>query len=148
MARALVVPDASVILKWVLPPAGEADVGRALALRDAIGAGDVQARVPELWRYEVGNTLARRLPDQAGELLESLRRFNLPPAPPSRRWLRQVLDLTRRHGVTFYDAAYHAHAILERGVLVTADERYYQQAREAQCIVRLADWRIIREEDQ
>ena len=36
MATAVVVPDASVILKWVLPPADEADVDRALALRDAI----------------------------------------------------------------------------------------------------------------
>ena len=143
MASALVVPDASVILKWVLPPADEADVARALSLRDAIVAGDVQALVPELWLYEVGNTLARRLPNQVDRLLGSLQRFNLPLASPSRRWLRQVLDLTRRHGVAFYDAAYHAHAILERGVFVTADERYFQQAREAQCIVRLAEWGII-----
>ena len=40
MARAMVIPDASVILKWVLPPADEADVTRALALRDAIAAGE------------------------------------------------------------------------------------------------------------
>ena len=58
MATALVVPDASVILKWVLPPADEA-VGRALALRDAIGNDDVQALVPELWLYEIGNAVAR-----------------------------------------------------------------------------------------
>ena len=148
MANALVVPDASVILKWVLPPADEADVGPALALRDAVVAGDVQALVPELWLYEAGNTLARRLPNQAGRLLESLQRFNLPLASPSRRWLRQVLELTRHHGVTFYDAAYHALAILERGVFVTADERYFQQAREAKCIVRLADWEIIHEDDE
>ena len=148
MASALVVPDTSVILKWVLPPADEADVGRAVALRDAIVAGDVQALVPELWLYEAGNTLARRLPNQAGRLLESLQRFNLPLASPSRRWLRQVLDLTRDQGATFYDAAYHAHAILEGGVFVTADERYFQQAREAQCIVRLAEWEIIHEDDE
>lgn len=92
MATALVVPDASVILKWVLPPADEADVGRALALRDAIGNGDVQALVPELRLYEVGNTLARRLPGRAERLLPSLLRFDLPTAPPSRRWLNQALD--------------------------------------------------------
>ena len=53
------------ILKWVLPPAGEADVARVLALRDAIVAGDVRALLPELWLYEVGNTLARQFPTQA-----------------------------------------------------------------------------------
>ena len=31
MAEALVIPDASVILKWVLPPTDEADTNRALA---------------------------------------------------------------------------------------------------------------------
>ena len=142
MATALVVPDASVIPKWVLPPADEADVGRALAFArchrqrrcSCLGAG--------LWLYEVGNTLARRLPGQAERLLASLLRFDLPTAPPSRRWLNQALDLTQRYGVTFYDAAYHAHAILERGVFVTADERYFQQAREARAVVRLAEWGI------
>ena len=142
MASALVVPDASVILKWVLPPADEADVDRALALRDAIGAGDIRALVPELWLYEVGNTLARQFPNQADRLLASLLRFNLANAPPSRQWLNQALDLTQRHGVTFYDAAYHAHAILEGGVFVTADERYFRRAREARSIAWLADWGI------
>ena len=47
--------------------------------------------------------------------------------------------------MAFYDAAYHAHAILERGVFVTADERYFRQAREARCIARLADWEIAHE---
>ena len=31
--------------------------------------------------YEVGNTLARRLPEQAGLLLDVLVRFDLPPRP-------------------------------------------------------------------
>ncbi len=33
-------------------------------------------------------------------------------------------------------------AILERGVLVTADERYFRQARGARAMVRLVEWRI------
>jgi len=32
----VVVPDASVILKWVLPPVDESDVEQAIRLRDAI----------------------------------------------------------------------------------------------------------------
>lgn len=140
MAEPLVIPDASVILKWVLPLADERDADRALALRDAIASGSVRALVPDLWLYEVGNTLARRLPEQVGRLLEVLLRFGLPRAPPSHRWRSQALDLTQRYGVTFYDAAYHAHAILEQGVFVTADERYFQQAHKANFILRLAEW--------
>ena len=48
MAQRVVVPDASVILKWVLPCGDEPDVVRALALRNSIAAGRVRAVVPDL----------------------------------------------------------------------------------------------------
>ena len=140
MATLVVVPDASVILKWVLPPADETDLRCALALRDAFAAGNVRALVPTLWIYEVGNLLARERPDEASRLLDMLIRFGLADAPRSPAWLDCVLRLTKRYGVTFYDAAYHAHAIVERGVLVTADERYVDRARTAGFVVRLSEW--------
>lgn len=140
MATPVVVPDASVILKWVLPPADEPDVRRALALRDAIATGNVRALVPSLWIYGVGNLLARERPDEASQLLDMLIRFSLADAPRSPAWLDCVLRLTKRYGVTFYDAAYHAHAIVEKGVLVTADERYVDRASAAGFVLRLAEW--------
>ena len=70
MAKPL-VPDASVLLKWVLPPADETDVETALALRDSIASGGIRALVPDLWVCEVGNTLARRFPDRASRLLDA-----------------------------------------------------------------------------
>lgn len=79
---------------------------------------------PRFWVYEVGNTLARRYPDRAQRTLDALLRFELVSAPRSPRWLTQVLALTKAYGVTFYDAAYHAHALVRRGVFVTADDRY------------------------
>ena len=72
MAHRLVVPDASVILKWVLPSGEEPDLGQALALRDSIANGHVRAVVPSLWVYEVGNTLARRQPERAERSLDVL----------------------------------------------------------------------------
>ena len=140
MAGLVVVPDASVILKWVLPPATEHDARHALALRDAIATGSVRALVPTLWIYEVGNLLARERPGEASRSLDVLMRFGLTDAPRSPAWLGCVLTLTKRYGVTFYDAAYHAHAIVERGVLVTADERYVDRARTAGFVVRLSEW--------
>ena len=140
MAVPLVVPDASVILKWVLAPANEPDFERALALRDAIAAGHVQARVPALWIYEVGNMLARERPGDARRLLASLQRFGMRNAPQSSIWLGRTLELTKRYRVTFYDATYHAHAIVERGVLITADERYVSRTSEAGFVMRLSEW--------
>ena len=141
MATPIVVPHASVILKWILPPAEEPDTDKALALRDSIASGGVRALAPELWVYEVGNLLARRFPSRAARLLDALLRLDLAIAPRSWRWLRRALELTQRHGVTFYDAAYHAHAIVERGVFVTADSRYPQHAEEAGSVMLLSAWR-------
>ena len=140
MASRVVVPDASVILKWVLPTGDEPDLGRALALRDSIADGRVRAIVPALWIYEVGNTLARRQPDLAEHSLGALLRFDLESAPRSPQWLDSALYLTQRYGVTFYDASYHAHAIVGRGVFVTADERYVGRARQAGFVMRLSEW--------
>ena len=140
MVAPLVVPDASVILKWVLPAAREPDFELALLLRDAIASGGVHARVPSLWIYEVGNMLVRERPRDARQLLDSLLRFGLTSAPQSSTWLGRTLELTENYGVTFYDAAYHAHAIVERGVLITADERYVARAGDAGFVMRLSDW--------
>ena len=136
----VVVPDASVILNWVLPPADESDVQQAIRLRDAIANGQARAVVPSLWIYELGNTLARRVPKSAEAILGALKRFDFNIGAESQNWMSQVLDLTRRYGVTFYDAAYHALAIIHQGVFVTADERYLRQAAEAGRVAHVRDW--------
>ncbi len=138
----IVVPDASVILKWVLPPADEPEADLARMLRNAIVEEEIQALVPALWLYEVGNTLARRFPDEAARLLAALMKLELEELAPSREWLEAVLTLTRGHGVTFYDAAYHAIAIMHQGSFVTADDRYASQMAEIGSIVLLRDWSL------
>ncbi|MEA3276133.1 MAG: type II toxin-antitoxin system VapC family toxin [Pseudomonadota bacterium] len=140
MPTPLVVPDASVILKWVLPSDNEPDANRALVLRDAILEEDVRALLPALWIYEVGNTVARRFPIYAAAWLAALIKFELQESPPSRQWLTAALQLTDRYGVTFYDAAYHAIAIVQDGLFVTADTRYVKRSKEAGSVVMLSDW--------
>ena len=76
----IVTPDGSVLLKWVLPGDDEQDTDAALALRDEAAAGTLDLVVPQLWIYEVGNTLGRRFPEDAEELLASLADFGLTEA--------------------------------------------------------------------
>ena len=76
----IVTPDSSVLLKWVLPGDDEQDADAALLLRDEAVAGSIELVVPQLWIYEVGNTLARRFPGDADELLASLADFGLAEA--------------------------------------------------------------------
>lgn len=137
----LVVPDASVLLKWVLPSDDEPDVDKALLLRAAIQDEAVDALLPALWLYEVGNTIARRFPMHASSWLSALLKFGLEEASPSQVWIAKTLELTQRYEVTFYDAVYHALAIIHKGMFVTADIRYVNRVREAGSVIALDEWR-------
>ena len=141
MATPIVVPDASVLLKWILPSDNEPDADQAVRLRDAIVEEQVRALVPALWLYEVGNTIARRFPMVAEQWLSVMMRFGLEEARPSERWLTTTLHLTRAYGATFYDAAYHATALIHGGVLVTGDSRYLMLAKAEGALMSLSDWR-------
>ena len=136
----LVIPDASVLLKWVLPSDDEADAGKALLIREAILDETVHALVPALWLYEVGNTIARRFPIHAEEWISALNKFGLEEGSASPAWLAMALALVRRHDVSFYDAAYHALALVHRGVFVTADSNYVSRAAESGSVVALSAW--------
>jgi predicted nucleic acid-binding protein len=136
----LVVPDASVLLKWVLPSDDEPDADKALLLRTAIRDETVHALLPALWLYEVGNTIARRFPMHASGWLSALMKFGLEEASPSQPWLAKTLELTRGYEVSFYDAAYHALAIIHKGLFVTADSRYVNRVTGPGSVIVLSEW--------
>ena len=131
------------LLKWVLPGDDEPSAGSALELLDDALAGAVELVVPQLWLYEVGNSLIRRFPDQASEFLASLDDFRLSEVRPDSRWREQTVSLAVTYGVTFYDAAYHAVALIRDGVFVTADERYVRRASNRGNVVLLRNWNSV-----
>ena len=137
----VIVPDASVLLKWVLPGPEEADTEAALALRLAAVQEDIRLIVPPLWLFEVGNTLARKFPKQAPALIDSILSFGLETVEMDSVWLEKTLALTSEFGVTFYDAAYHALAIVTHGTFITADRRYMTRTEKAGHVMHLGDWR-------
>ena len=137
----LVVPGASVILKWALQAPDEPHADRALALRDAWRDGACEIVVPVLWTFEVANVLGRREPARAADLLAALTALGMPEAPPA-PYAGDMLRLMRAHGVTAYDAAYHALARARGGTMITADRRYMRQASGAGHVRLLDDWSI------
>ena len=68
----VVVPDASVLLKWALDTTDEEDRQQALQLREDWLADRCRIVVPSLWVYEVGNVLGRREAQLAPRLLAIL----------------------------------------------------------------------------
>ncbi len=106
-----------------------------------MAAGKLALRVPPLWLYEVGNILTRNFPAHALTLLESLVAFGMPEGDSGEQWRKETVTLVRERRVTFYDAAYHALALVEHGTFVTADGKYFTKAKEAGAIAFLADFR-------
>ncbi|MDE0083542.1 MAG: type II toxin-antitoxin system VapC family toxin [Gammaproteobacteria bacterium] len=112
----IVTPDASVLLRWVLPGDDEQDTGAALAPRDEAVAGTLEPVVSQLWMYEVGNTLVRRFPENADELLASLADFGLTEAKLDAGWRARAASLSVKYGVAFPGGAggEGAHRVAER----------------------------------
>ena len=133
------MPDASVLLKWILRSSDEPDRDRALDLKAAWLADDCELVVPSLWVYEVGNVLALKQPSIAAALLHAMLDLGLRDEAPHRD-AGAIVGLMREHKVTFYDAAYHALAIRHRGTMITADRAYVKKAARAGHVVLLQEW--------
>jgi predicted nucleic acid-binding protein len=126
----LLVPDASVIVKWTLAAGAEPAAKRALGVLAQWQAGEVDLVAPSAWRYEVANVLARKAPRNAADLLEGLLALELPTVDLDTSLLGEALDIALRFaGASVYDAAYHALALGVGGTFITADEAYFRHTR-------------------
>ena len=126
----IVVPDASVILKWVLEREDEPDYPQALKLQEALLAEEIEVRMPTLWRYEVGNVLGLKKPRMATELMSALLAYEFEEVPLRTEYVLDVLaHMQDLSGVTFYDSAYHVLALRTKGLYVTADRVYVKRAK-------------------
>ncbi len=141
----IVVPDASVILKWVLERDEGKDLPKALELQRAFLSEAIDLQVPTLWRYEVGNVLGLKQPELAAELMSALLDYELPEVHLTVDDCQAVLQLMREiKGLTFYDSCYHVVALQSDGVYVTADRDYFKRAGRLGHVRLLADWRLPR----
>lgn len=122
------VLDASITACWILPDEQSAAADAILErLYSEIGG------VPALWWYEVRNLLVvnerrGRLSTEASD--RALRSLSLLSIDIDFEATGEtVLDLARRHRLTFYDAAYLELALRKRVPLATFDEALRSAAR-------------------
>ncbi len=137
----VIVPDASVILKWVLNSSDEGDRDNAILLLNLWLDGNIEIVLPKLWSFEVGNVLMLNHHDIAEEVMEVFIGYGFSEFDMTYELCKETLGLMKKYNVTFYDAVYHAVAILKNGLLVTADDTYYRKVRESGNIIRLRDWK-------
>ncbi|MDH5574473.1 MAG: type II toxin-antitoxin system VapC family toxin [Nitrospirota bacterium] len=137
----IVVPDASVILKWVLEKASEPDQVQARSLQGAILSGRVEVRLPTLWHFEVGNVLGLKQPKLAKELLGVLLAFDFEEISLDKAYAEHIFDHMKEvNGVTFYDSAYHVLALRMKGLYLTADQAYVKKAKKRGHVTLLSEW--------
>ena len=138
----ILVPDASVLLKWVLEQEDEPDHCKAIQLQQAFLDESVEIRLPTLWRYEVGNVLGLKKSAMAVELMSALLAYEFDEVPLRTEYGLAVLEHMRevKH-VTFYDSAYHVLAIRTKGLYLTADTAYVKRAKAKGHVVLLAEWK-------
>ena len=121
---AVVVPDASVLAKWLL--VDEEDAPVALRLRNAHLSGTVVLAVPALVLYELASVFAKRraVPlSAAREFLTLVGSLEIPVIQPAPSAIGAAMELARQSGVSLYDAVYVQMAQDIGGFWVTADTR-------------------------
>lgn len=135
----IIIPDASVILKWVLRD-DESHREKALAILSGWLGGKYEIILPSLWFYEVGNIITRREPVHAMAILEKLLEYEFTEVNVSESALAIILELIKDKKITFYDAAYHSIAIQKKGKFVTADKEYFAKVKDVGYIQLLDDF--------
>jgi len=140
----IIVPDASVLLKWVLEKTSEPDQVQARWLQEGILTDQVEIKLPVLWRFEVGNVLGLKQPKLAKELLHVLLAYDFEEVPLGKDYAVEIFDHMREiKGVTFYDSAYHVLAIRMGGLYLTADNAYVKKAKQQGHITLLSEWKGV-----
>jgi len=137
MTKDLVL-DASVILKWFLvDPQREPDLDKALSLLKRFSEGEIRIIQPVHWLAEVAAVLSRLSPQTAEDDITDLDLMGFVVADhPDVYTTASRLAIDLRHHL--FDTLYHAVALEEDALCVTADEHFYRKAKKFGSIVRLA----------
>lgn len=137
---AIVVADASVVVKWFLADRPEEDdVEAALQLLYAVHDARVSLRQPPHWLVETAAVLTRLSPETAIEDIADLHAMDVEEVTTLSAYERGA-QLARSLGQHLFDTFYHAVALETDGAtLLTADERYFQVAAPVGSIALLSD---------
>ena len=122
------VVDASVAMKWILPPANEPLVAEAIRLLDLHTCGQTQFVVPDLFWVECSNVLWKSTRmgrcSQADALsgLASLKGYSIVTLP-SVNLVEKAFTNSVTFGCSVYDSLYVAIAVETGAPLITADQK-------------------------
>lgn len=134
----LYVVDSSVAQKWFLcDDAGEADIDQALGLLQGALNEDCRFLQPPHWIAEVVSVVARKRPLDAALALTNLLEMTCHETIQTAHAYARAVDLSLQLDHHLFDTLYHAVALEENAMLVTADSQYFNKAKKLGNIVML-----------
>lgn len=136
------VVDASVAVKWFVRDTNEEkDVTSAVDILIDIGKNNIELIQPPHWMAEVTAVLARLQPDMTDDAIDLLDAMEIPTSAESNVYkLASHLATELNHHL--FDTLYHALALHENAMLITADHRYFRKSINHGSICMLADFDI------
>ncbi len=135
------IPDSNIFLSFFLDEKPEKKWAEDLF--DEVVSKRIGFFVPSIWHYEICNRLSR-LDDHLQEksfLLFGRFRKICQVAELDDELVKRALEIINRFSkIAFYDAVYHALAILNDGTFVTLDQKYYEKTKTLKHIKLLKDY--------
>lgn len=137
--KKIFVADASVLLKWALSETQEFE--QAIALKKQFTDYKIDIIVPANCFAEICNMLGRERPDIALSYISYLIVSGINEYRISLNLAGIAFSLMKKYsGISFYDALYHALAIQEKNILITADVKYFNKTHKEGHIMLLKDY--------
>jgi predicted nucleic acid-binding protein len=134
------VVDASVAAKWAIrDPTVEPDADKAVAILRAIRSRTIDAIEPQHWVPEVLSVIARARPQRVPLVLGILSTLSFAEVRQFAIY-RRAADMSIALNHHLFDTLYHAVALEERAMLVTADNAYFSKAKDLGGVQLLADF--------
>ncbi len=142
MERSTVVVDASVVVKWFVE---EEYSKEARLLRKAYEDGVIDIAAPDILPYEVLNALKYSGAfgeDELKEVAGILDDFQFTLYRLEGEHAAKTVEIAMRKGVTVYDAAYIALAMLLDSSLFTADKRLLRKTSDLNVVKHIKFFKI------
>jgi len=134
------VVDASVAVKWFVRDSNEEkDITSAVNILKDIGKNNIEILQPPHWMAEVTAVLARLQPDLTDDAIDLLDAMEIPTSADSNVY-KLASHLARELNHHLFDTLYHALALHENAMLITADHRYFRKSINHGSICMLADF--------
>lgn len=135
------VIDASVAVKWFIANAeNETHVDHALRLLARAQSGDVRFLQPPHWVGEVAAVLVRLAPKTAFASVHALMALDFVDTTAHGEHYQRAISLAIKLDHHLFDTLYHAIALAEKAMLITADRKYFNKAQHVGSVMMLEDF--------